>query len=143
MLDAANQRPPMYLRVNQRHQSREQYLMKIMQSGITGKATPHSKHGILLDKPIDVEQLPGFNDGDVSVQELAAQLSVQLLDLQPGQRVLDACAAPGGKTGHILESEAGLKFLNGDRKRSQKGKKNIRYAKASGSQRYYKSSRYN
>jgi 16S rRNA (cytosine967-C5)-methyltransferase len=123
VLDAANQRPPMYLRVNQRHQSREQYLMKIMQSGITGKATPHSKHGILLDKPIDVEQLPGFNDGDVSVQELAAQLSVQLLDLQPGQRVLDACAAPGGKTGHILESEAGLNSLTAIEKDPKRAKR--------------------
>ncbi len=123
VLDAANQRPPMYLRVNQRRQSREQYLTKIMQAGITGTVTPHSKQGILLEKATDVEQLPGFYDGDVSVQELAAQLSVQLLDLQPGQRVLDACAAPGGKTCHILESQVDLNSLTAIEKDPNRAKR--------------------
>ncbi len=123
VLDAANQRPPMYLRVNQLRQSREQYLTKMMQAGITGKITPHSNQGILLDQPSDVEQLPGFNDGEVSVQELAAQLSVQLLDLQPGQRVLDACAAPGGKSSHILESEPDLNSLTAIEKDPNRAKR--------------------
>ncbi len=111
ILDASNQRPPMYLRVNQRHQDREQYLTRMEQAGIAGQITPYSKQGILLEQPKDVEQLPGFNVGDVTVQELAAQLSAGLLDLKAGQTVLDACAAPGGKSSHILESEPNVKSL--------------------------------
>ncbi len=111
ILEASNQHPPMYLRINQRHQSREQYLIKMKQVGIAGQITPYSKQGILLEKPIDVDQLPGFDKGDVSVQELAAQLSVDLLDLKPEQTVLDACAAPGGKSSHILESQTKIKSL--------------------------------
>ncbi|GJM05090.1 MAG: ribosomal RNA small subunit methyltransferase B [marine bacterium B5-7] len=111
ILEANNQHPPMYLRINQLHQSREQYLIKMKQAGIAGQITPYSEQGILLEKPIDVDQLPGFDKGDVSVQELAAQLSVELLDLKPEQTVLDACAAPGGKSSHILESQPKLKSL--------------------------------
>ena len=111
ILESNNQRPPMYLRVNQLRQSREQYLTKMEHNNITGQITPYSKQGILLDKPVDVEQLPGFYEGDVSVQELAAQLPIELLDLKPGQTVLDACAAPGGKSAHILESQAKIKSL--------------------------------
>ena len=80
ILDADNQRPPMYLRVNQHHQDRNHYLKKLKQAGIEGKATHYSNQGILLEQPKDVDQLPGFNDGEVSVQELAAQLAVELLD---------------------------------------------------------------
>ena len=111
ILDANNQHPPMYLRVNEQRQSREQYLIKMEQAGIAGQITPYSKQGILLEKPVDVDQLPGFNKGEVSVQELAAQLSVDLLDLKPEQNVLDACAAPGGKSSHILESQTKIKSL--------------------------------
>lgn len=111
ILDANNQHPPMYLRVNEQRQSREQYLIKMEQTGIGGQFTPYSKQGILLEKPIDVDQLPGFNKGEVSVQELAAQLSVELLDLKPEHTVLDACAAPGGKSSHILETQAKIKSL--------------------------------
>ena len=101
----------MYLRINQLHQSREQYLVKMKTAGIAAEITPYSEQGVLLEKPIDVEQLPGFDKGDVSVQELAAQLSAELLDLKPEQTVLDACAAPGGKSSHILESQPRLKSL--------------------------------
>ena len=64
-----------------------------------------------MEKPVDVGLLPGFSEGDVSVQELAAQFSVKLLDLKPRQTVLDACAAPGGKSSHILESQPNLESL--------------------------------
>lgn len=111
ILHANNEHPPMYLRANQLHQSRDNYLKKLVAANITASATPYSLQGILLDKPKDVDQLPGFANGDVSVQELAAQLSTELLDLKPGQDVLDACAAPGGKCAHILESQADINSL--------------------------------
>jgi 16S rRNA (cytosine967-C5)-methyltransferase len=111
ILDANNQRPPMYLRINQRHHDREIYLAKLEEVGIDAQATLYSEQGILLERAKDVDQLPGFNKGDVSVQELAAQLAVSLLDLKAEQHVLDACAAPGGKSAHILESQINLKSL--------------------------------
>src|SRR5690606_8686772 len=64
---------------------------------------------VRLATPIDVTEIPGFADGDVSVQDAAAQLAVIYLDLAPGQRLLDACAAPGGKSAHALEVEPGLR----------------------------------
>ena len=100
---ANNTQPPMTLRVNRRHLSREAYLERLRESGIDASATPFSHDGITLQSPQDVLTLPGFAEGDLSVQDEAAQLSAQLLDLEPGQHVLDACCAPGGKTCHILE----------------------------------------
>ncbi len=123
VLDANNQRPPMYLRVNQLHHDREQYLIKLKEAGIEGKATPYSSHGVLLKHAKDVDQLPGFNKGEVSVQELAAQLSVELLDLKPEQNVLDACAAPGGKSAHILESQVDINSLTAVEKDPNRAKK--------------------
>ena len=73
-----------------------------------GSILPYAPNGITLTTPCDVHDLPGFSDGDVSVQDEAAQLAVSLLDLKPGLRVLDACCAPGGKTGHILETQSHL-----------------------------------
>src|SRR5690625_7605762 len=73
--------------------------------------SPYSEVGIQLTKPCDPTGLPLFADGGVSVQDEAAQLAAPLLELAPGQRVLDACSAPGGKTGHILETEPGLAQL--------------------------------
>ena len=100
---ANNTQPPMTLRVNRRHLSQEQYLEQLKTAGIDASATPFSHDGIMLQSPRDVLTLPGFSKGDVSVQDEAAQLSAQLLGLESGQRVLDACCAPGGKTCHILE----------------------------------------
>ncbi|MDX2350220.1 MAG: 16S rRNA (cytosine(967)-C(5))-methyltransferase RsmB [Porticoccus sp.] len=100
---ANNTQPPMTLRVNHRHLSREAYLERLSVAGIEATAAPFSSDGITLKNPQDVLALPGFTEGDVSVQDEAAQLSAQLLGLEPGQRVLDACCAPGGKTCHILE----------------------------------------
>ncbi|MFJ9990950.1 16S rRNA (cytosine(967)-C(5))-methyltransferase RsmB [Pseudomonas putida] len=105
---ANNAHPPMILRVNRRHHSRDAYLALLNEAGIGASACPFSRDGIVLTEACDVRGLPGFADGWVSVQDEAAQLSADLLELAPGQRVLDACCAPGGKTCHLLEAEPGL-----------------------------------
>ncbi|WP_028695849.1 16S rRNA (cytosine(967)-C(5))-methyltransferase RsmB [Pseudomonas cremoricolorata] len=105
---ANNAHPPMILRVNRRHHSRDAYLALLDQAGIGASACRYSRDGIVLDTPCDVRGLPGFAEGWISVQDEAAQLSADLLELAPGQRVLDACCAPGGKTCHLLEAEPGL-----------------------------------
>lgn len=105
---ANNEHPPLILRVNRRHGSRDAYLAELSAAGIDAEACPFSIDGIRLLQPCDVTTLPGFAVGRVSVQDEAAQLAAGLLDLAPGQRVLDACAAPGGKTCHLLEAQPGL-----------------------------------
>ncbi|WP_095116344.1 16S rRNA (cytosine(967)-C(5))-methyltransferase RsmB [Pseudomonas sp. Irchel 3F3] len=105
---ANNAHPPMILRVNRRHHSRDAYLALLADAGIDASACQYSRDGIVLAEACDVRGLPGFAEGWVSVQDEAAQLSADLLELAPGQRVLDACCAPGGKTCHLLEAEAGL-----------------------------------
>ncbi len=109
---AANDRAaPMSLRVNLLRGSREDYLKRLQQLDINAQISTYSLAGIVLDHPINVEQLPGFTEGLVSVQDLAAQLAAELLDVKPGQRVLDLCAAPGGKTAAILEQQPDLQSL--------------------------------
>lgn len=103
ILEANNQRPPMTLRNASNRQSRDSYLEELKAAGITAVPNPHAPDAITLNRPQDVESLPGFTEGRVSVQDAAAQLAATLLDHRPGMRVLDACAAPGGKSGHILE----------------------------------------
>ncbi|MDX1486890.1 MAG: 16S rRNA (cytosine(967)-C(5))-methyltransferase RsmB [Acidiferrobacterales bacterium] len=103
ILSANNERPPMALRVNRLKLTREQYLERLRAEGIEATALAHTDSAVVLARPLAVTALPGFTDGWVSVQDEAAQLAAALLDLQPGQRVLDACAAPGGKLGHMLE----------------------------------------
>lgn len=105
---ANNAHPPMILRVNRRHQTRDAYLGLLTEAGIAATACVYSRDGIILDAAADVRSLPGFAEGWISVQDEAAQLAADLLDLAPGQRVLDACCAPGGKTCHILEAESAL-----------------------------------
>nr|VFJ65570.1 MAG: 16S rRNA m(5)C-967 methyltransferase [Candidatus Kentron sp. FW] len=109
ILSANNQQAPMTLRINARHTSRDAYLDRYFAHGAS--AAIHAKSGIRLHKAMDVNRLPGFARGVVSVQDEAAQLAANLLDLSPGQYVLDACAAPGGKTAHILEQEPELGLL--------------------------------
>ncbi|WP_340122586.1 16S rRNA (cytosine(967)-C(5))-methyltransferase RsmB [Methylobacter svalbardensis] len=106
-----NQQPPMVLRVNLAKTSRKDYLQGLAGQDIAGQAVSFCPSAIRLDKPVPVDLLPGFAEGLVSVQDTAAQLAAGLLDVQPGQRVLDVCAAPGGKTAHILESQPQLKEL--------------------------------
>jgi 16S rRNA (cytosine967-C5)-methyltransferase len=105
---ANNAHPPMILRVNRRHHSRDAYLQLLTDAGIAATPCVYSIDGIVLEAAADVRSLPGFAEGWISVQDEAAQLAADLLDLAPGQRVLDACCAPGGKTCHILEVEKDL-----------------------------------
>nr|WP_288455292.1 16S rRNA (cytosine(967)-C(5))-methyltransferase RsmB [uncultured Pseudomonas sp.] len=105
---ANNAHPPLILRVNRRHGSRDDYLVRLRQAGFEAEPCTFSRDGIRLLQACDVTLLPGFAEGHVSVQDEAAQLATDLLQLAPGQRVLDACAAPGGKTCHLLEAEPAL-----------------------------------
>ncbi|NVZ41408.1 16S rRNA (cytosine(967)-C(5))-methyltransferase RsmB [Pseudomonas sp. 21615526] len=105
---ANNAHPPMILRVNRRHRTRDAYLTLLGEAGVAATACVYSQDGIVLTEPGDVRNLPGFAEGWISVQDEAAQLAADLLDLAPGQRVLDACCAPGGKTCHIMEVQADL-----------------------------------
>jgi len=105
ILDANNQQPPMMLRVNQQHGSRDDYLKRLADVDIAASADDTLANYILLAQACDVYQLPGFVEGDVSVQDGAAQYVADILDLKPKLRILDACAAPGGKTCHILEQQ--------------------------------------
>jgi 16S rRNA (cytosine967-C5)-methyltransferase len=103
ILTANNQHPPFALRVNQQKITREEYLKKV-----NAQIIAETANGIILESAIAVESLPGFAQGEISVQDGAAQLAAELLMLAPGQRVLDACAAPGGKLTHILEIQPQL-----------------------------------
>jgi 16S rRNA (cytosine967-C5)-methyltransferase len=114
---AGNGLPPMALRVNRRRGTRDDYLARLAAAGITGCAV--GDVGILLDRPQPVDALPGFFDGLASVQDAGAQRAAGLLDLAAGQRVLDACAAPGGKAAHILETaDVALTALEADARRA-------------------------
>jgi len=107
ILDANNAAPPFWLRVNLARTTRADYLEKLAAAGLAATEAPDVASAVLVAKPVGVESLPGFAAGEVSVQDLSAQRAASLLELAPGQRVLDACAAPGGKTGHILEAQRG------------------------------------
>ena len=125
---ANNAHPPMILRVNRRHKTRDAYLQLLVESGIEARPCVFSQDGIVLAEPCDVRNLPGFAEGWISVQDEAAQLAADLLDLAPGQRVLDACCAPGGKTCHILEVEpklAGVVAVDLEAKRLVRVRENL------------------
>ena len=111
ILKANNEAGPMCLRVNLNKHSRADYLQKLKQANIQAHPGELAPSALYLSKPMDVDKLPGFDQGWASVQDEAAQLSAYILDPQPGERILDACAAPGGKTGHILEQQPQLQQL--------------------------------
>ena len=118
ILEAGNHRPPMTLRVNQRRGSTTDYLAQLTQQELSARLI--EPDALQLDKPVAVDKLPGFFEGLVSVQDAGAQYAALLLDVHDGMRVLDACAAPGGKTAHILErAQAELVALDKDEKRLQ------------------------
>ncbi len=105
ILEANNQQAPMCLRVNQQKITRADYLTELAENSIQASAHPLASDAVVLASACDVYQLPGFEQGKVTVQDAAAQLPVELMDLKPGLKVLDGCAAPGGKTTHILQRQ--------------------------------------
>ncbi len=111
ILAANNEKAPMWIRVNQSTEQLINYQKSLEESGIAASTTAKLSSGLLLEKPVDVNRLPDFATGASSVQDGAAQMAAQLLNCQPDELVLDACAAPGGKTAHILESQPRLKHL--------------------------------
>ncbi len=128
ILAQANQPPPMSLRVNLQIGSREDYLASLREAGMNASMGTFARSCLKLESPVAVERLPGFREGKVSVQDEAAQLAAELLQLEPGQRVLDVCAAPGGKTLHMLEGNPDLEevvAVDIDAERVEKIKENL------------------
>jgi 16S rRNA (cytosine967-C5)-methyltransferase len=125
ILEAGNRHPPMTLRVNQRRSSTSDYLALLAQYQMSAKVI--GPDALQLDKPVSVDKLPGFSAGMVSVQDAGAQYAARLLDARDGMRVLDACAAPGGKAAHILELAAvELLALDKDENRLQRVAENLK-----------------
>lgn len=127
LIAANNQHPPFSLRLNTRKISRENYLKLLEAESVSAKPTPYSPYGITLDQACDPRKLPHFAEGWLSVQDEAAQLSADLLELSANMRVLDACSAPGGKTGHLLELEPSLSVtaLDADERRLGRVRENL------------------
>jgi 16S rRNA (cytosine967-C5)-methyltransferase len=124
ILITGNQHPPMTLRVNIRKTNAQEYCQLLARQDI--EATQLGAQAVMLTKPLPVEQIPGFADGVISVQDYGAQLAAHLLDIQAGMRVLDACSAPGGKTGHILElADVELTALDNDAGRLNRVESNL------------------
>jgi 16S rRNA (cytosine967-C5)-methyltransferase len=114
----------MCLRVNRRRTDVAQYARRLAAEGIAARSL--GDQALLLERPVPVERLPGFAEGEVSVQDAGAQRAARCLELAAGQRVLDACAAPGGKAGHILEQEeVRLTALDADASRCARLERNL------------------
>ena len=122
-----NERAPMTLRVNETCTDRESVMAELAAAGIGSAAGRLVSTAVILERPVPVTDLPGFAEGRVSVQDEAPQLAPSLMNLAPGQRVLDACAAPGGKTCHLLEYCRNLQVtaLDRDRKRIHRISENL------------------
>lgn len=120
--------PPLVLRVNTQKTSVKDYLLRLQAEGIEATPLEGSPHALVLKEAVGVEQLPHFMDGWVSVQDGGAQLTGELLELKPGLRILDACAAPGGKMAHLLEQEPLLKLtaLEKDPQRFERLKETVK-----------------
>jgi 16S rRNA (cytosine967-C5)-methyltransferase len=111
ILQANNQRPPLWLRVNATQNKTEAYKVLLEEQGLASSLHPFAPQALKLEHGVDVTSLPGFEQGQVSVQDAGAQLAARLLDVHKGQRVLDLCAAPGGKTCHVLELEPDIESM--------------------------------
>ena len=114
ILNNNDQHPPMNLRVNAHQTTVEAYEARLHEANIQSTRLAFAKSGLQLEAAVNVHELPGFAEGDVSVQDAAAQLAVSFMGLQPGMRVLDVCAAPGGKACHMLETEPNLELTTVD-----------------------------
>ncbi|HAB74439.1 MAG TPA: 16S rRNA (cytosine(967)-C(5))-methyltransferase, partial [Pantoea sp.] len=127
IVDANNQRPPMWLRVNRQHHSRDSWLALLTESGKAAVADETAPDALRLEAPAPVGQLPGFADGWVTVQDLSAQRCALLLAPEDGEQILDLCAAPGGKTTHILEiaPKAQVMAVDVDAQRLTRVKENL------------------
>jgi 16S rRNA (cytosine967-C5)-methyltransferase len=124
ILEIGNRHPPMTLRINVRRGSASDYLHGLQQAGLDARRLDNG--ALLLARPVPVDRLPGFAEGAVSVQDAGAQLAATLLDVRDGMRVLDACAAPGGKTAHILElADVDMTALDADAVRLQRVGSNL------------------
>jgi 16S rRNA (cytosine967-C5)-methyltransferase len=124
VLEAANQRPPLVLRVNRRRMAVSEYLTLLTAHGMGGEIRGDA--AVALEKAVPAERIPGLAQGLVSVQDAGAQLAAPLLDLSDGMRMLDACAAPGGKTGHALElAAAEVTALDRDAARLERVRANL------------------
>ena len=112
-LAAGNAHPPMTLRINRKRTDADAYQARLTAESINARRL--GPEGLLLDQPLPVDRVPGFAAGEVSVQDIGAQRAAHCLDLAAGQRVLDACAAPGGKTAHMLElADVAMTALDSD-----------------------------
>ena len=124
ILESGNMHPPMSLRVNNQKTSAQEYILFLSRLAIAAKQV--GKYAVILQEPLPVEKIPGFTDGVVSVQDYGAQLAATLLNLAPQMQVLDACCAPGGKAGHILElANIHLTALDNDASRLSRVESNL------------------
>jgi 16S rRNA (cytosine967-C5)-methyltransferase len=129
ILEANNAHPPLTLRVDLSRLSRADYLQRLQAAELPAHGSEWCPSAVIVERPVAVGRLPGFSEGLVSVQDAAAQLAAPLLDVAPGMRVLDACAAPGGKTGHLLETTHGdieLLAVDNDPQRLERVGENLR-----------------
>lgn len=121
IVEANNRQAPLWLRHNRQRAASGDLAAQFEAYGFAKKSSEHAPDAIALDPPAPVQAIPGFASGQLSVQDAAAQLAAPLLAPQPGERVLDACAAPGGKTCHLLEIEPRLALTALDRSAARAG----------------------
>ncbi|MBK8971061.1 MAG: 16S rRNA (cytosine(967)-C(5))-methyltransferase RsmB [Hahellaceae bacterium] len=127
LLASLQTQAPLTLRINRQAQTALEFKQHLQQNGLTFLEHPELDNAVTLMTPCNVEDIPGFYDGSCSVQDAAAQWCASLLHLQPGQRLLDACSAPGGKTAACLEMEPSLDVtaIDVDPKRQERTQENL------------------